>query len=568
MTEASRQGLVTTSQRNLDLLGGICDTFIKAALEFCEHEKLRYTWMRFLPNKKEHRYDHFWSRLVGMLEEKLRLHPLVLPWSESTFRRIPELYPVPGKLLDDEGEPLFGDKSPETYLSKNYKWTDVEILSVYGRPQFGMGEVLDLVALDLTSPSSVMKSSRTGEAWHKRAADLISSIFESSSYKSFEWRARQLPLIPLRHGSWVSAFDGANTLRDLYFSSTAGNRIPGGLKISIVHSEAEKHAHRAKLFKHLVARTAKVDFIRERIFALHQSCSKTDGSGGRPPSTRKISEQLEFLYLTHHLASIPSQHQPDIVVVDHLDTFRQPWKVNVYMPDDHEFGPKNLLNSVREIDESEGASRVLFLNDIFLEKTPESPSASVGSWETWLCEFAGVQRYLPLIQAPRSSALSDILLYVQKYRPDKVVGFLRHSWTKDGKAIEKSADLKNELRLLRVTCDGGEKYPLSDTYLPTRELKAKAAAFLKDEEHISFLQLPEEIDEGSYASHWGFLVDHLGVQVHDSLNFYVDLAITVSRSGPAEAADEDRITRLYHNMYMKYSQDTDAHKTYWEQKLE
>ena len=132
VTEASRQGLVTTSQRNLDLLRGICDAFIAAALQLCRHDKLRYTWMRFLPKTKEHQYDHFWGRLVDMLQTNLRLHPLMLPWSESTFRPIPELYTVPDKMLDKKGNPLFRDTRVESYLSKNYQRKDLSILDDYG----------------------------------------------------------------------------------------------------------------------------------------------------------------------------------------------------------------------------------------------------------------------------------------------------------------------------------------------------------------------------------------------------------------------------------------------------
>ncbi|KAJ4190314.1 hypothetical protein NW755_005456 [Fusarium falciforme] len=63
MTNASREHIVTTAARNIGLRDGICEAFIKAVLEFCNHETLQYTWMQFLPDKENKVYSEFWSTL-------------------------------------------------------------------------------------------------------------------------------------------------------------------------------------------------------------------------------------------------------------------------------------------------------------------------------------------------------------------------------------------------------------------------------------------------------------------------------------------------------------------------
>ncbi|KAM0261042.1 hypothetical protein ACHAQJ_002481 [Trichoderma viride] len=76
VTQANRQDIVTTSDRNIGIRRGIADAFILAISEFCNHPKLQYTWMRFLPDRKGHHFaakkrkvfaSHFWPPLPAEL---------------------------------------------------------------------------------------------------------------------------------------------------------------------------------------------------------------------------------------------------------------------------------------------------------------------------------------------------------------------------------------------------------------------------------------------------------------------------------------------------------------------
>ncbi|KAG6368207.1 hypothetical protein INS49_002408 [Diaporthe citri] len=122
---ANRQDIVATSPRNQGIIEHISDAFIHSVLEFCEHPALRYTWMRFLPNKTQYPYDNFWSILVNLIESKLHNASILLPQSEDSLRKISDLRELDPCLCDSKGEPLFRDVTPKKWLSRLYHREDV-----------------------------------------------------------------------------------------------------------------------------------------------------------------------------------------------------------------------------------------------------------------------------------------------------------------------------------------------------------------------------------------------------------------------------------------------------------
>ncbi|KAM5346360.1 hypothetical protein ACJ41O_009365 [Fusarium nematophilum] len=132
VTQASRQDIVTTSARNIGLLDGISDAFIQAMLQFCEHPKLQYTWMRFVPLADHYPFDSFWSRLVTKIREKVQTTPLVRPRSEGSLRLIKELQQPTAKYFDRHGDLLLRDWTPEVCTSRHYGDGDIGILRILG----------------------------------------------------------------------------------------------------------------------------------------------------------------------------------------------------------------------------------------------------------------------------------------------------------------------------------------------------------------------------------------------------------------------------------------------------
>ncbi|KAL1902459.1 hypothetical protein Sste5346_001440 [Sporothrix stenoceras] len=74
VTQANREDIVTTSERNQGLADGIADAFIKAVLWFRDHQELQYTWMRYLPHDQEYPWGSFWQGVISNIRDRLA-HP-------------------------------------------------------------------------------------------------------------------------------------------------------------------------------------------------------------------------------------------------------------------------------------------------------------------------------------------------------------------------------------------------------------------------------------------------------------------------------------------------------------
>jgi hypothetical protein len=52
VTQANRQDIVTTSERNIALRKAIGDAFVTGVQQLCMRPNLQYKWMRYLPRRE------------------------------------------------------------------------------------------------------------------------------------------------------------------------------------------------------------------------------------------------------------------------------------------------------------------------------------------------------------------------------------------------------------------------------------------------------------------------------------------------------------------------------------
>lgn len=64
------------------------DAFISSVLQFCQHDSLQYTWMRYLPREGTHHWDPFWMKLVDGIKERLKDELVVRTRGKRMLRRI------------------------------------------------------------------------------------------------------------------------------------------------------------------------------------------------------------------------------------------------------------------------------------------------------------------------------------------------------------------------------------------------------------------------------------------------------------------------------------------------
>ncbi|KAL7954137.1 hypothetical protein V8C34DRAFT_320194 [Trichoderma compactum] len=540
VTQANRQDIVTTSGRNIGIRRGIADAFIQAALEFCNHPQLQYTWMRYLPEKKQH-FDPFWSQLVNLLEDKLKETAILRPRSENSFRLISSLRFSVDSQLDRDGERLFKDNNPEMHISKRYSKDDITILSNYGLAEYAPWEILQAISLDLNSNDSRMRSDMDHD-WHMRSANYLKLLTSNADFRS---KLRSLPLLPLNNGKWIAAEN-----REMFFSEADGLEVPPGLGLNIIDSEATLNIHRRQFFSCLGAKEAEIPFLRRRILER------------RFDNKRIISsvKQLKYMFLTDkHKES--SEEKGNIRIADRKGNMQNPHLTDIYMPDDTPFGPSKLLENVEDV---YGISAIYlhssYMNKVFQE---DEEAMLLSSWKNWLCSYAGMRRHLRIISKEDRNELSKECLYVAGHHADKFLGFLKYTWNQESKDITSSPVLIQQLRKIEVPCHGGRMVALEGTYLPLLELQKEWEKFSRGRETFAFVKLDRQVTRDSYANEWGFLVSSLGVNVLDGINFYLFVLVyIIGQQNSVDIDEPSRIFDLYGVIYGKYLASSDQKETY------
>ncbi|KAH0527319.1 hypothetical protein TsFJ059_002332 [Trichoderma semiorbis] len=539
VTQANRQDIVMTSGRNIGIRRGIADAFIQAALEFCDHPKLQYTWMRYLPEKKQH-FDPFWSQLVALLQERLNTTAILRPRSEDNFRLISSLRYSVDSQLDSHGEPLFRDNNPEMHISKRYLKDDIMILRSYGLPEYTASEILDAISLDLNTSDPRMRSKDMDDDWHTRSANYLKSILLSSN-TFLHSKLLKLQLLPLQGGTWIAAVN-----QEIFLPEADGLEVPPALDLNIIDSEATQNATRRLLFRLLGAKEAEISFLRHRILE-------------RKFRTKLITEcvaQLRYMFLTDKHRP-RSENTSNIWLLDTKPIWISPFFTDIYMPDDKPFGPSKLLENVEGTD---GLS-VHFLHPYYLNQffQGSDEAMQLNSWKNWLCSYAGVRRHLRIISKEDRGKLSKECFYVKRHHPAKFIGYLGYNWGQESKEIESSPALIRQLRAIEVPFDDGGVVPLEDTYLPLPNLKHQRERFLRGSEFFPFLQLDDEVTHETYVKDWGFLVSSLGVKAEEDLYFYLDVLryIMEENKGNDDIDDFSRIFELYGVIYGKYLESPD-----------
>lgn len=113
VTDSSGRGLVEDSPHNAGLVDAIAEGFVIAVLKFCEHEALRYLWMRYLPDRRTIKWEGLWLRVVDRIYDVLKATPVV--YNRKTFRprQIGNLFRVSSSVLNDCVNALFEDGNSE-----------------------------------------------------------------------------------------------------------------------------------------------------------------------------------------------------------------------------------------------------------------------------------------------------------------------------------------------------------------------------------------------------------------------------------------------------------------------
>ncbi|RYP49446.1 hypothetical protein DL768_004856 [Monosporascus sp. mg162] len=509
VTQANREDVVTTSQRNIRLLDAIADAFATGVRQLCQHPTLRYQWMRYLPELSGHSWDPFWKGLVEKIKTAIcgkyliLLRDVLFPVKLDQARRLTQ------RQVNQYGNPLFDDlPSPHaSYISTSYEEDDLEILGRLGLQNLPQNELLERVKLDLSKEDSRMKSPFTDDDWHSRAAWILSLPFKKNWHDEIT-ATKKLDLIPLNSGKWVSSWDG-----DVFFPETDNKiPIPIDLSLQLVSPEAFRVNDRINLFRHLGVKFASNREIRTRIIQNHRS-----------RRVRCIFElslgHLRFLYLSHtgdHTAAT----YDGLRVFDITHTLCKVRKRDFYRTDEHPYG---LWTLYRASDAHPGLDNVRFVEPSYFEDPPDKPEQHALTWEEWFHEYLGIRRHPKLISADGRS-VSPECKYVEECLPTKLLGFLKYNWAAESRRIESDPRHVQLLKTLEVPCEGGLEVSIEEAYLPLPTLTSLRSRFIHSDEPIQFpfLSLDDNLADATRASSWDFLTK-LGVRKDPDLHFYLDV---------------------------------------------
>jgi hypothetical protein len=540
-TNANRQDIVKDSIRNNNLIDGIADTFIKAVLQFCEHDTLRYQWMRYLPNKNSPNWDRFWLSLVNKIADRLSNTCVLYGRRRPDLRLIKDLVRLTPDAVDEHGEPLFDDGEPELIVSQSYLAADLAILQNHGLRNVSFTQIIRWLRRDLQLGFLTrMKSSNTSHDWHARTARLLHSCFTRNL--DFEIQElRNTNLLPLEGYTWVSASSGP-----VYFPEVDGISIPSDINLRIISKEVT-HEDRRTLFKDLGVKSASVALVREKI---HQRYLDSDLQ--LPISSSK--DHLRFLYLSEASKSDtePSYMTYGLSIYDTKGSLYKPCLRDMYVVDDTTYGAWEVLRKTNlgpnHGDGAPGYSAALFVNQKYFINIPETTADQKTPWREWFINNLAVRRYVRLwCKSP-----DDATEYVQRYRLDKYLRCLLLSYRAYGFS---STTIIPEIRRSMVLCRDGNERAMEETYFPTTELVGRAERFLEPGSSFPWLLIDTKTTHDAIPADWKTLFTLLGVGIPATdLDFALSM-LRYSKASLAEtlpSASRVRLFSLYEYIQAKY----------------
>jgi hypothetical protein len=517
LLQASREEVIIDSSWNKTIINQIAEEFCNAMDDFSTKPSLRFCWMRFLPNETSFSMNSLWHDFSTRVKNKLKDGPVLHPHDSteqylSELRLQPrELRTLPETYLDRDGSPLFADLPGRNrrYLSLRYEPRDVEVL----KSAFNLRDIEDVrmvrrIKQDLDNPNSVMRDSNTDSHWHTLAANLITTLAaRNEGVKNMI--KHELPLIPLGAGGWVTA-----STRDLRFPSTNGPAIPQDL-VTTIHPDVVSNGSRRAMFEELGVTRIEPESTIGRIWMFYSQPNRV--------STLDISKaHLSYLYWHYDNGRTSNSQISRLWLYDAnenkvtCDSAR-----TIYMPDDDEYGPRELLKSVRDprnVNRFVPECPVQFLHTDYLNLFSQSTRRHGSTWQQWLQTALGVRRNLRLKY--HAGSLSAEFRHLLRYRPEKIVKVLKMDWLLTYRR-EMSTSIVEEISQAEVVCLNSVQAVLSTTYFPLPILTQKATE-LRIAQAFPFIKIPDLTEDEREFDDWRFL-DIFGVKFQADLTFYMDI---------------------------------------------
>jgi hypothetical protein len=516
VTDANRQDVVQDSPRNARLIDPVADAFIKAISQFCEHHNLRYTWMRYLPDKESKNWGGLWLSLVDAITRRLSKTEVLYGRDAPSRRLISNLCRLQDSFLDEHGEPLF--LGPEI-VSQHYSRKDLQTLTNYGLPWTMWTQFLEWMKKDLKQNNawSRMKSPSTSEHWHTKVAKLLNSWF--GTIRNFDFYVRKLEVIPLENGAWVSGEQVS-----VYLPKINDLEIPSNIGLHLI-AKGVVNTERIKLFTKLGVKKASTSLVRKSILRFYEVKS---------PDLATSKYHLKFLYLTEDdrtqdesYLSLKLCHQDGDAISPN----------RIYMANGDPHGPWELFRATEPGPNPGDGAPGYWVRFVHKEYFVDAPvDTEKRTWIGWLHDTLHVPKCVSLWD-------KDGREYIQKNRPEKFLGAIyAHRWNYSSFTPE----LVGELRSTAVLCRGNRRVPLKEAYFPTADLVKRTEKYLGDDVFFPWLRLEFETPS-TIPPRWKTLLGDLEILVsHNDVDFALSMLDYFRKDlSSSPTAMEMKIIRLF-----------------------
>ncbi|CEI61900.1 unnamed protein product [Fusarium venenatum] len=290
---ASRLHLDTSLRWNQGLRDGLVNAFLESVLAFNAGIH-RYIWPFFLSYDKK--VSSFFQSATKSICEMLRLMDC-LESMEGTMVKPSALTYVDLEKFGDSSEDFLtlSAKTSPLYLSNKYPaWTIPGILSL-GVRRLSATEFLEHFRTLLSEEDSAFR--KKSSSWHGDLAKVLLSLISDERIRK---DLRNLPIIPLTEGRWVSA---SNNPKPVFVSKDLElDDFPTHSGLPIVDPEATAHKDRKALYQALGIATIGKDQVCEFICQQHASPDFKPEKW----TTEQLIKHAKMLFESHWTP--PAQH--------------------------------------------------------------------------------------------------------------------------------------------------------------------------------------------------------------------------------------------------------------------
>jgi hypothetical protein len=197
---------------------------------------LRYTWLRYLGIRLN--FSGFFQNLGIEMRMMLRNSPVVETAKGEMVKPLLARYVPPSQRGQDNTPLTLGPMTESKYLSQQYADSDSNLLkNLHVQTLSDEDFLYDLQQLLAHGVGAAKKS----ELWHARIAEVLIGLWRNDQHRK---KIKELPLIPVNGGTWVSASTG-----NLFFPGSEDCIALGDLGISFIDQDATQNDGRKSFFR-------------------------------------------------------------------------------------------------------------------------------------------------------------------------------------------------------------------------------------------------------------------------------------------------------------------------------